>query len=80
MFSKWLFCQKFNILISNNISIKTHQARFSRYYLTYKSTFYAEKPKKLAKTSLTDRARLEQMLKFWNVIMCTFCTEQRNLL
>ena len=43
----------------------------SRYYLTFKSTFQAEKPKKLEKTSLTDAARLEQMLNFWNVIMCT---------
>ena len=32
----------------------------------------------MAKTSLTDRASLEQMLYFWNVIMCTLCPEQNK--
>jgi hypothetical protein len=51
----------------------------SRYYLTYQSTFSAEKPKKLAKTSLTDRANVK-ILGFDYVYISTLCAERRNLL
>ena len=51
--------RKFNIPISIDISIKTHQFVnirqawvTSRYYLTFQTTFLAKKAKKLAKTSL----------------------------